>query len=375
MNLERMFRFLILGQESRAHICVLVTCSQYFEALHAERDISFNNAQVVHLPEITSGALHQVLEYVYTGTINLNCCKTQTSNPSTSSVVHRHMPQSTTTNQSTSSTKTCQAVNVEDLKALLHAADYLIMDELKDEIRKLLLNSVNVENCVEYMIIAHMYCLQEVFEAARGIVMSRLEDYLQHSSELCTIYSDEIQLILGDKKVKEIIKPTLLLDLLAQWVMYERRTREEVFHEKLFPNIVYDTLKKQNSPCLNSIINKMLNHELIMVNKKSKAMLNDLLKSHSPTSSPSTLTRGLVLVEERDGPPKKRSRVDPAERLQSEPRDVVTSDLLDVIVVNGFEDQLTNLAYIVQDDHWIVLPDLPEKRKNHGMVQHGNKVR
>ena len=342
-----------------------MTCSKYFEALHAERNISFHNAQRVHLPEVTAGALQQVLDYVYTGSLNLSC-KTPLPSVTASSSDYK-----AAVNTSVKPSQT--VVTAEDVKALLHAADYLIMDELKEEIRKSLLNSVNVENCVDYMITAYIYCLQEVYDAARGIAMSRLEDYLQHSSELCTIHPDEVELILGDKKIKEVIKPPVLLDLLAQWVLYERRTREPLFEDKLFQGIVYDSLKKQNSPGLSSVISKMLNQELVVTNKKCKTLLHELQKQQVPSTGMAPSSSNLILVEERDGPPKKRSKVDPADRLPSEPREGHV-DTVDVVIVNGFEDQLTNLAYVVQDDQWLMLPELPEKRKNHGMVQHGNKV-
>ena len=316
---------------------------------------------------MTASALEQVLEYVYTG--GLAICSRSGQSPvgqsSTQGV------EGTPLNHLSDEGSKSHYSTGDEIKALLHAADYLIMEDLKDEIRMYLLNSVNVENCVDYMITAYIYCLQDVYDIAQGVVMARLEDYLQHSSELCTVHPDELELILGDKKIKEVMKPLTLLDLISQWVMYDRRSREKQFTDTLFPCNIMESLKKQNSQDLNGIISKMLTNELVISTEKCKTMLQKL-REDNPPAKVTPCSSKLTLVEERDGPPKKRSRVDASGSSSCDSVDSNT-DVVDVVIVNGIDDQ-HNLAYILQDDRWVSLPELPEKRNNHGMVQYGNKV-
>lgn len=179
------------GKEVKAHRHVLSNASPFFEKL-LNSDMKENKEGVVRLEMLTESVLKNILEFIYTGCVQL--------------------------------------VSGEDASDLIAMADYLFLPELKSLAGRVLVQTLDASNSISTYHFAKRYQCEELvtetenFIFANFGIVAKTEDFLNMSSckEVATwISSDEI-VVDSEEDVFNII---------LTWVLHDKSRRVKHFAE------------------------------------------------------------------------------------------------------------------------------------------------
>ena len=178
------------GKEFKAHRRVLSEASTFFEKLFSS-DMKESNEGVIRLEMITEVSLTDILEFIYTGSVEITA-----------------------------------EDNARDLIVL---ADYLVLPHLKNIAGNTVAEKLNVSSCVSTYHFAETYRCEKPLSDARNYILlnfvtvAETEDFLNLSSNEVKMWvsSDEINVSAEEDVFKIILK----------WIDHEKNERKEHFAE------------------------------------------------------------------------------------------------------------------------------------------------
>ena len=218
------------GQDFAAHRCILSAASDYFKALFSsELQVKENQDNFVELSEVKSTVLAEVLQFIYTGEVNIG------------------------------------SQNAQDL---VMVSDYLIIPSLKTKASQFLEKSITSKNCLALESFASQYNCESL----------RLEVVNYKSRHFVAFVKSENFLSLGVEQVKELMcqvdlqiaEEEEVYEAMITWVKHDLSSRECLLPEllkclRLFSMSKYSLrmiLGKEelirNSPICSSILTKGL---------------------------------------------------------------------------------------------------------------------
>lgn len=221
---------IVEGQKFHAHRNILAASSSYFHKLFAQQGHKKKKSQVsVTIPEISLSVTEELLQYLYTGFVQL-----------------------TTTN----------------VQGLIRAAITLDLVRLKDLGCEFLQNELNLENCVRTFQFADKNHCSDLRRASKDFInenfkhVSKTEAFLRLSSvQIEEFISDDNIVIEGEEDVYEAT---------LNWVKHDAKTRgihfsrlfqhirlTSVSKYYLHTNVGGEELVKVNRSCIETLLNAM----------------------------------------------------------------------------------------------------------------------
>ena len=218
------------GQEFPAHRCILSAASDYFKALFSsELQVKENQDNFVELSEVKSTVLAEVLQFIYTGEVNIG------------------------------------SQNAQDL---VMVSDYLIIPSLKTKASQFLEESITASNCLALESFASQYNCESL----------RVAVVKYKSQNFVAFVKSENYLSLGVEQVKELMcqddlqisEEEEVYEAMITWVKHDLLSREDLLPDllkclRLFSMSKHSLrmiLDKQelirNSPICTSILTKGL---------------------------------------------------------------------------------------------------------------------
>ncbi|XP_078354421.1 kelch-like protein 21 [Oculina patagonica] len=210
------------GKEFKAHRKVLSEASPFFEKL-LNTDMMESKKGVVRLEMLTKAGLRAVLEFIYTGDV--------------------------------------QILTEDDARGLIEMADYLFILPLKTLAGRVLAQTLNTSNCISTLYYAERYRCEELASGAKKFIhanftnVAKAEEFLNMSSEEVNqwISSDEIN-VSAEENVFKII---------LAWIDHNKSEREKYFadlfrqvrliyvsRDYLLNDIVTNDLVTDNAYCI-----------------------------------------------------------------------------------------------------------------------------
>ena len=185
------------GTEFPAHRVILAAMSEYF---HTSFCGSFmdSNAKVYHLSGVDAKSMAYLLDYFYTGNIKMS-----------------------TTN----------------IAEILHAADFLLVKQLKDKCKKFLLSDVRSSTLIRYQFLSRQYFDCEVATPeeldGQGVNFYDIFD----DDFLLQLSFQQVRQLIQDKSLKHV-QEKLLLNFLLKWV--EISSDRKVYMLDLFHLVAWE---------------------------------------------------------------------------------------------------------------------------------------
>lgn len=181
------------GQDFAAHRSVLSAGSQYFRALFTTQlNVQENEVHFVELKEITSHALTEVLQYVYTGKAKLNSS---------------------------------------NAKEIVVASDYLMIEGLKSRASLFLEESLSVANCLALESFASRYNCESLKQAATSFIRKNFADVAK-SSDFLSLNEEKLVELLSDDEIN-ILREEEVYNAALRWVKDDLASRESSLPELL----------------------------------------------------------------------------------------------------------------------------------------------
>lgn len=174
------------GQDFAAHRSVLSAGSQYFRALFTTQlNVQENEDHLVELKEITSHALTEVLQYVFTGKAKLNSS---------------------------------------NAKEVVVASDYLMIEGLKSRASLFLEESLSVGNCLALESFASQYNCESLKHAATSFSRKNFVAVAK-SSDFLSLNEEKLFELLSDDKLN-IPREEEVYNAAVRWIKYDLASRE-----------------------------------------------------------------------------------------------------------------------------------------------------
>ena len=205
------------GKAFKAHKCVLSAVGPFFQKLF-NIDMRESNEGVVRLEMLTQLGLRDILEFIYTGTVQIS--------------------------------------TEENAQQLIAMADYLLLPHLKTVAGSLLLRMLNASNCISMYYIAERYQCEELTSEIKEFIFSnfttiaKTEQFSSLSSKEVKIWisSDEID-VSGEEDVFEIV---------VTWTSCRKSERKKFFVELfrddyLHSDIMTNGLVNSNDGCMDLV--------------------------------------------------------------------------------------------------------------------------
>ena len=235
------------GKAFKAHKCVLSAVGPFFQKLF-NIDMRESNEGVVRLEMLTQLGLRDILEFIYTGTVQIS--------------------------------------TEENAQQLIAMADYLLLPHLKTVAGSLLLRMLNASNCISMYYIAERYQCEELTSEIKEFIFSnfttiaKTEQFSSLSSKEVKIWisSDEID-VSGEEDVFEIV---------VTWTSCRKSERKKFFVELfrevrlvyvsrdyLHSDIMTNNLVNSNDSCMDLVkealrfIDCKNNHHYTLTPRKS----------------------------------------------------------------------------------------------------------
>jgi len=184
----------VRGEHFQAHKIILASCSDYFHAMF-NGNMRESQQKVVPIVGVDTDVMHLVLNFIYTGTIQLH---------------------------------------IDNVEKVMGAANMMLIKTLKDVCCRFLESMLSVSNCLGMQKFAETYICEELFAKTTNFICENFgyvaegEEFLQLAPEQLTpiITSDELR-VLNEERVYESV---------IRWVKYDIPMRKKYF-EMLIENV------------------------------------------------------------------------------------------------------------------------------------------
>ena len=182
------------GQDFAAHRCVLSAASDYFKALFSsELQVKEKQSSFVELNEVKSTVLAEVLQFIYTGEVNIG-----------------------------------SQLNAQDL---VMVADYLIIPSLKTKASQFLEESIIASNCLALESFASQYNCESLRLTAVKYKYQNFVAFVKSEDFLSLGFEQVRELMCRDEL--QIAEEEEVYEAMATWVKHDMSSRECFFPELL----------------------------------------------------------------------------------------------------------------------------------------------
>ena len=190
------------GKEFKAHRRILSEASTFFEKLLSS-DMKESNEGVVRLEMITEVCLSDILEFIYTGSVEMTA-----------------------------------EDNARDLIVL---ADYLVLPHLKTIAGNTVAEKLNVSNCVSTYHFAETYRCEKLLSDARNYILSNFANVAK-TEEFLNLSSNEVKMWISSDEINVSAEEDVFKIILT-WIDHEKNERKEHFAE-LFCEVRLDYISR-----------------------------------------------------------------------------------------------------------------------------------
>jgi len=188
-------------KEYPVHKCIVGAVSEYFKKLFTT-EMREKYEEVVKVSKITDDLLGKVLDFVYSGYVELreDCV--------------------------------CE---------FLDGADYMQLDSLKSRCEKYMLETLSAESCLKYQDVAQRFNLDEVCETAKQFACDNFSEVVRHK-RFRELDKDAIFAMLTAVKGK--VSEETVFTSISLWVNHNKENRQEFF-EIMFSSVDLSLLSEQ----------------------------------------------------------------------------------------------------------------------------------
>lgn len=168
-----------------AHRLVLAAASPYFRAMF-ETNMLERSQRAIHLKDVNSKSLEALIDYAYTGDVK---------------------------------------TDVEDIVALLSAANMLCFEEVEKTCIDFLCKNLNITNCIDICTVAGTLNCDELYRMAEIYVSKHFRWLVKHS-KFHTMTQNQLQSLISSDKLS-VASETEVYRAIITWVKYEPEARSE----------------------------------------------------------------------------------------------------------------------------------------------------
>ncbi|XP_046356512.2 kelch-like protein 12 [Haliotis rufescens] len=181
----------VMGESFPAHRIVLAACSDYFCAMFTN-EMSEKDKSMIELHEISSDVMRELLDFVYTETVD---------------------------------------VSVENVQELLPAACLLQLNGVKEACCSFLENQLDSSNCLGIKIFAEQHSCKALWEAAESYSLHHFEEVVGQEEFKTLPLAEMERLIKSDELQVNSEEP--VFQAVIDWVKYDRESRCECLPQLL----------------------------------------------------------------------------------------------------------------------------------------------
>ena len=226
------------GNRMKAHRAVLVEASPFFEKL-LSTDMKEAREGVIHLNMLTESVLADILEFMYTGTV--------------------------------------QITNEERALFLIEMADYLILPNLKSLAERVAIEKLHCSNCLSIYHFADAFDCKELFCGTRKFIMNNFKKILRTTDEfLNNISHEELEIWISSDDINVNAEEDVF-EFILTWINQNKFERSKYF-EEFFRHVRLTFVSKDY------IQSKIMTSKLVHRNKDCTKLVNTSMKSSGKTN-------------------------------------------------------------------------------------------
>ena len=180
--------------EFKAHRNVLSAASPFFFKLH-QSDMKENREGIVRFEEISSAVMESVLEFIYTGSVDLN---------------------------------------QENSKDLIAAANYLLIPGLKKISGQFLERQISKSNCISTFYFAEMYQCDELITNTRKFIHANFASVVE-MDEFLSLEAKEVEKWISSDEIS-VAAEADVFEIVLKWIEHDKSERKASF-EQLFRHV------------------------------------------------------------------------------------------------------------------------------------------
>ncbi|XP_078484449.1 kelch-like protein 12 [Ciona intestinalis] len=222
---------LVERKEFPAHRCVLSASSEYFNKMFSTK-MSEQFKKIIEIKGINKRAMAQVLDFIYTDTIELS---------------------------------------VENVQAVLHTASLMQIQDLLNLIIEYLFDEISGENCLHFHNLGRLYSLGNLMKKAEECCLENF-DTVCVQDNFCEIKLEDFEKIL---KSEDLIveSETVVFESLMRWTEFDLDARTDSF-PRMFQHVRLQLLDAEY------IFKEILNQELVRVSSVCRDAIDSALYFH-----------------------------------------------------------------------------------------------
>ena len=243
------------GKALEAHKCILSTASPFFQKLF-NSDMRETSERVVRLEMLTELGLRDILEFIYTGTVQIS--------------------------------------TEENAQELIEMADYLLLPHLKTVAGRVLLQMLNTSNCISMYYFSERYRCEELITEIKDFIFANFTTVAK-TEQFLSLSSKEVKMWISSDEIVVSAEEDVF-DVIRKWADCEKSERKKCFAELfrevrlvyvsrdyLHSDIVTNDLVNSNDSCMDLV--------------KEALKFNDCENKHRYTVSPrKSLETPVILV-------------------------------------------------------------------------------
>jgi hypothetical protein len=180
------------GKEFKAHGQVLSEASPFFEKL-LNSDMKESKEGIVRLEKFTESAMGNTLEFIYTGNVPI--------------------------------------LDEDNARDLIAMGDYLFIHNLKTLAEEVLVQKLNVSNCLSSWYISERYQCEELFSQAKKFILTNFSSlYACNQEEVLNMGNKEIEMLISSDEI-HISAEEDVFNIILAWIDHDKSKRKKYFAE------------------------------------------------------------------------------------------------------------------------------------------------
>ena len=216
------------GKEFKAHRNVLSAASPFFDRL-LQSEMKENKEGVVRFEELSASSLEDVLEFVYTGNVEVN--------------------------------------DEQNAKELIIAADYLLLECLKSFPERFLEQRVTISNCISTFYFAEKYHCAQLVSISRKLVLDNFASVAE-LDEFLNLEAKEVESWISNDEICVAAEEDVF-KIIQKWIEQNKNERKAKF-EELFRHVRLVLVSRDF--LLDVVTNELVRESLCCVQKISDAI-------------------------------------------------------------------------------------------------------
>ena len=219
------------GKEFKAHRQVLSEASPFFKRL-LNSDMKESKEGIVRLEMFSESVMRNTLEFVYTGHVQI-----------------------------------LTELNARDLIAM---ADYLFLQDLKTLAERVLLQTINISNCIYTYYFSERYQCKELSSMATKFIHANFSAVCEASQEeILNLSSEQLQMWISSDEINVTAEEDVF-KIILEWIDHDKSQRKKYFAELfrhvrlvyvsrdfLSSDVVTNDLVNDNEDCLDLVTDAM----------------------------------------------------------------------------------------------------------------------